>query len=230
MTAAAIDRELINRAIFAGMGEKLWVVALYPSFPGGYNAEWEESWEELYGYDPDRARELLTEAGFPNGFEVRIKMFTLTGVPELPEVAEAMAAMWQNIGLTPKLEEIEFSRWREKYRAAETNCCVYTFRATASPTAIRVHFFYSPERFLRAYVTDSITEKRDRAFGTTDIDEANRLLQEIADEAYYNVGGVPLVALPVQAVIDPDVVKEYVFLGVVPGYYVSLEYIQAVRR
>jgi hypothetical protein len=62
------------------------------------------------------------------------------------------------------------------------------------------------------------------------LDEANRLLQEIADEAYYNIGGAPLVALPVQAVIDPEVVKEYVFLGVIPGYYVSLEYVKGVRR
>jgi ABC-type transport system substrate-binding protein len=226
----ALDRDQITNAIFAGLGKKTYVSALHAAFKGGYNPKWDESWEELYGYDPERARELLVEAGYPEGFEVPIKVFILTGVPEMPDYLEAAAAMWQSIGLKPKLEEMEFARWREKYRAAETNCCVYGFRGSALPTAIRVHFAYSAERFMRFYVSDSVTEKRNRALNSTDLEASDVLWAEITDELFYSISGMPLPALPAQATIDPEVVEEYVFLGPNGGFFVYLDYVKAVRK
>ena len=226
----ALDRDQITNAIFAGLGEKTYVSALHAAFKGGYNPKWDESWEELYGYDPERAKELLVEAGYPEGFEVPIKVFTLTGVPEMPDYLEAAAGMWQSIGLQPRLEELEFARWREKYRAAETNCCVYGFRGSALPTAIRVHFAYSAERFMRFYVSDSVTEKRNRALNSTDLAASDVLWAEITDELFYEVSGMPLPALPAQATIDPDVVEEYVFLGPNGGFFVCLDEVKAVRK
>jgi len=226
----ALDRDKINEAIFDGQGSRQWVASLHPAFPAGYNPDWEEKWDELYGYDPKRAKELLAEAGFPNGFEVREKLFPLSGVPEQPDFMEAAAGYWEAIGLQPKLEEIEFSRWREAYRGLETQCCVYPFRGPAAPMATRVHFYYSAERFFRATVTDSIEEKKTRALGTTDKALANSLWQEVADELYYGVHTMPLFTLPVQAIYDPEVIAEYIFLGPPGGSYNNLENIKGVRK
>ncbi|MCH8963099.1 MAG: ABC transporter permease, partial [Bacteroidetes bacterium] len=191
---------------------------------------------KISGYSPDRqaniarAKELLAEAGFPNGFEVRGKLFVLSGVPEQPELMEAAAGFWEAIGLKPKLEEIEFSRWRENYRGLETQCCVYPFRGPAAPIATRVHFYFSPERFFRSPATDGITENKNKALETQDPAEAARLWKAVADELYFDVHTMPLFTLPVQAIIDPEVISEYVFLGPPGGSYNNFENIKGVRK
>ena len=55
----AINRDEINQAIFRGVGGRQWVATLTPELPAGYHPAWEEKWDELYGYDPERAKELL---------------------------------------------------------------------------------------------------------------------------------------------------------------------------
>ncbi|GGH41749.1 ABC transporter substrate-binding protein [Microbacterium album] len=62
----AIDRqELIDVANF-GYGEPLW-----QPFPDGYVAH-SDALDDLYPHDPDRARELLTEAGYPDGVDIEL--------------------------------------------------------------------------------------------------------------------------------------------------------------
>ena len=80
----AVDRDEINEFIFKGGGAPYRVVDYHPTLPG-FNPEWDERWEEMYGFDPDRAMELLAEAGYPDGFSMKIYgAHTLPGVPELP--------------------------------------------------------------------------------------------------------------------------------------------------
>ena len=159
----AIDRDQINDAIFKGAGGRQWVGTLAPDLPTGYNPAWEERWEELYGYNPERAKELLAEAGFPNGFSVPIPVFTLSGVPEMPDMMEAMAKFWTAVGLDPQLDPIEAATWRNHYRGLDTDCCVYPFRGPAAPVDTRVHFYFSGERFFRAYTSDDIQETKNKA-------------------------------------------------------------------
>ena len=226
----ALDRELINEAIFDGQGSKQWVGTLHPAFPSGYSPTWDDSWEELYGYDPDRAKELLAEAGYGSGFEFPVKIFSLSGVPEMPDYMEAASGMWEAVGLKPKLEEIEFSRMRELYRGLETQGMLYPFRGPAAPIDTRVHFYFSAERFFRAAATDTIQAWKNEALGSTDKVAGAELWQKVADELYFEVYTMPLFTLPVQAIIDPEVIAEYVFLGPPGGSYTNLENIKAVRK
>ena len=61
---------------------------------------------------PRRPRNFLAEAGYKNGFEFTVYLYTLPGMPELGDIGQALALDWEAVGLKPKLVEIDFPRAR----------------------------------------------------------------------------------------------------------------------
>jgi len=52
-----------------------------------------------YEYNPEKARELLAEAGYPNGFKVKL-IAPLTWYPKMRELTSAIAAQLAEVGIT----------------------------------------------------------------------------------------------------------------------------------
>src|SRR2546426_12043478 len=109
----AINRHAIAQALLGGRVQPMRVHGYYPKldsaiWPGVWNADWDQRFEEFYGYDPAKARALLTQAGYPQGFEFIIYLYTLPGLPEQVDIGQAMAQDFQAIGLKRKLVEIGF--------------------------------------------------------------------------------------------------------------------------
>lgn len=100
----AIDRKPIFHSVFERDVE-LIEGPLSPEQIGG-NAN------VRYPYDPKKAKELLTEAGYPNGFATEL-VYPAGRYPGEEELLPALASYWKRVGVNVTLRSMEYSQWLE---------------------------------------------------------------------------------------------------------------------
>lgn len=119
--AYAIDCDAIIKNVLQGIPNHYAFLAPYEL---GYDPNLKP-----YPYNPKKARELLAEAGYPNGFEFKL-YWIITGYgPMMREVAEAIASYLEAVGIKTKLVAQEYSAWNS------------TFRSSKNPQAEYVSFY-----------------------------------------------------------------------------------------
>ncbi len=91
----AIDREMIARRLVTG-GSR---VPQAPCFPSQFGCDAEAA--VAYGYDPGRAKQLLAEAGFPNGFETELVSYVL------PQWTAAVQNYLQAVGVRARVSQLQ---------------------------------------------------------------------------------------------------------------------------
>ncbi|WP_442956610.1 ABC transporter substrate-binding protein [Planococcus sp. CAU13] len=112
----AIDRQAIVDAFFEGRGE----VAKNPMPPviSGYNDD-----IEGYEYDPEKAKELLEEAGLGDGFEMELWAMPVPRpyMPDGQKVAEAIQSDLAEVGITANIVSYEWATYLEKAANGEAD-------------------------------------------------------------------------------------------------------------
>ncbi|HEY8417501.1 MAG TPA: ABC transporter substrate-binding protein, partial [Limnochordales bacterium] len=124
----AIDVDLVVEQLLDGLGQPLTTILSPLSF--GHNDELKP-----YPYDPEKARALLAEAGYPNGFT-----FELSVEDRRRDVAEAYAFMLSQIGVTANVRVWgDYSSMVEAMRRGELDAMMTDWGdSTMDPTGIFV--------------------------------------------------------------------------------------------
>jgi peptide/nickel transport system substrate-binding protein len=104
--AYAVDRKSI--VAFKGAGTSREAVSVVPS---GYLGTDEHA--ALFPYDPARARQLLTEAGYPNGLTIKTIHTTLTGMETF---IEAIQAQLKTVGINLDVQLVEHATYHSQIR------------------------------------------------------------------------------------------------------------------
>lgn len=99
----AIDKDAIITNILKGMGDK--VAVLFPE-DVGYDPELKP-----YPYDPKKAKELLAEAGHPNGLDASFYGLIGQRMPMSKEVGEVVAQYLTAVGIRTKVINEEYGVW-----------------------------------------------------------------------------------------------------------------------
>ena len=111
--AIAVDLDNLIKAVFQGTGTP--AAAVVSPTLWGHNPNLKPR-----GYDPARAKTLLAEAGFPNGFSTDLWAIPVARayMPNGRRAAEMIQADWAKIGVTAKIVTFE---WGEYLRRSRNN-------------------------------------------------------------------------------------------------------------
>lgn len=112
----AVNKEEIIDAFYAGAADP--AVNPMPPVISGYNDEIED-----YPYDPEKAKELLKEAGYEDGFEMELWAMPVPRpyMPDGQKIAEALQADFAEIGVKAKIVSYEWGTYLEKANNGEAD-------------------------------------------------------------------------------------------------------------
>ncbi|PKG24351.1 ABC transporter substrate-binding protein [Niallia nealsonii] len=185
----AIDRDSLSNSLLNGVAKPATQV-LYEGHPW-YNEEGEK-----YTYDPEKAKELLKEAGYPTGFDTTFVVPTSGSGNMWPkEMNEFIQKNLKEVGINVKIEAIEWQTLITQYRAGfPDDKEVGAYNISLAPVAPWVYDRYfatssSPPNGanIGAYSNKELDEILKKARESFDTAERDQYLKEagkiVADEA-----------------------------------------------
>lgn len=107
----AINVEEIVAAIFEGRGRPLATLLTPEQF--GFDPS-----VEPFGYDPERAKQLLADAGYPDGFRIAMEA-PQSRYPKDAEVAQVIASQLGQVGIQVDLDIQEWGTYVGQFRAED---------------------------------------------------------------------------------------------------------------
>ncbi len=174
----AIDREAIRRNIMRGLS----IPASLIIAPGvnGYATELDVPSK----VDIDGAKKLLAEAGYPDGFEVRLNTPNNRYVND-EEIAQAVVAMWARIGVKTQLAAENMATYIQKVQNFDTSIYllgwgVATYDAQyAIQSLARTRTTGADGNFNFSRVSDPVVDRLTDAMKTeVDVNKRNAMIKE----------------------------------------------------
>ncbi len=132
----ALNRTMLLDAVYSGRG--VLENGIFPHGLYGYNPNLPE-----IPYDPDAARALLTEAGYGDGFDMKVSVKSSSTQWEMI-LMEMAVDMWKKIGVRAKIEVMDESSFMRMRKSGLLTC--YTALWTAD--------FNDPDNFIYTFFGD----------------------------------------------------------------------------
>ena len=149
--------------------------------------KWKPEWK--WEYDPERAKELLKEAGYPDGFEVTMTP-AIRGAPGEVEACEAIQPMFEAVGIKVKLRRLPYSALSKEYNARKVDgISCHTSHPFVNPL---MGYAQVAKGRTSGYDIQWWHDSIDQANATVDEDARVNLTYELADWVWENYMDVAL--------------------------------------
>jgi peptide/nickel transport system substrate-binding protein len=149
-----IDFQMIVDEYYEGDAEILaWPLAYAKGYDKAYMPleEMPESVQELYSYKPEKAKQLLTDAGYPDGFTTKI---ICASVPAWVDYLSIIKDMWSLIDVDVSLELVEMGAFFNTLMRRQYDEMLYGFFVQPGPYA-QLLPFQGSNTFNRSWVNDA---------------------------------------------------------------------------
>jgi peptide/nickel transport system substrate-binding protein len=182
----AVNRPLINKALFNDKA----ILCRGPISPRTLGAD---PGLKPYEYSPEKAKKLLAEAGYPNGFEIRLAFSPY--MPQVQEQAEAIAADLAKVGVQVKLESFERAVMWDRYKNKLHQMFIYFWDDAPEPDRYMYSLFHSKSRDYY-YKNETVDQLLEKGRGTMDPAARVKVYNELDRFLYQDAPWVYLYVIP----------------------------------
>jgi peptide/nickel transport system substrate-binding protein len=132
--AHAIHRDEIVQFLGKDVAEAAWSVV-----PNGYLGQAKEGIPK-YDYDPEKAKALLKEAGYPDGFSTKV---LITNIEALLKPMQIIQEQLRRVGINVELEVLEHATWHAQIRKNLSPMVLYGAARFPVADAYLTEFYHS---------------------------------------------------------------------------------------
>ena len=182
----AVDKQAIIDKVLLGEATPSSVTFSFIPGAGYFSPDWKP-----YPYDPQKAKELLAQAGYPDGFEMNFWSITIWNV----DVATAVIGYLEDIGIKVNNEVIEY---RPTVRTAlvERNTAGFMYNWDNSRVTDPITYGGGVGGPSWSTILHTESEFQDRFYAQIfeELDEAkrNQLIRQLGDEYYRQYWTIPI--------------------------------------
>lgn len=181
----AIDREKILKFVLQGSATDPAIYGMVPPVMPNFNAKSIKG----YNFDLAKARQLMSDAGYPGGKGFpEVTLNINEGGGRNTQIAEAIQDMLKEIGVTVKLQLLQFAQHLDNIDAGRSDFYRLGWNADYPDPETFLNLFYgknvppnpkdvSPINSFR-YTNPKYDELFEKAISTVDVNERNRLYAE----------------------------------------------------
>jgi len=188
----SIDRQAIMESLHGGYAEILnfpysmnWPTDLYTPFE-----ELPDSAKELFQFDLEEAKQLMAEAGYPNGFKAEI-VCTSTWA----DTISLLEDFWSPLGIDLDIKVVEYGVYYAIMRGKTHKHLYAMSKGCGDPFSVLLVIGHDPEQFWNPSMFNDpyFTETFDKARAEPDVAKAKKLLKELN---VYIIEQCPYIILP----------------------------------
>jgi peptide/nickel transport system substrate-binding protein len=178
----ALQMATDSNAILSGYLKGNGVILTWPYMPncvGVYKPLEEQSAEvkALFTYNPDGAKKLLTEAGYPNGIKAKISLFS---DPTYTDLMAIVKEQWAKINVTVDFEIMDYGALTTAMVNHTFNDMSLIYWGNIGPTSAPAWAYRSKILYNYSAVNDPyIDEQANAALNTSSLDTQYQILRDL---------------------------------------------------
>jgi ABC-type transport system substrate-binding protein len=204
----AVNKQEIIDSIFSRRGE----VSLVPFLPPG--SMFVPPGLKPYPYDPEQARKLLADAGYPGGRgfpPITARLVPFPGRAEQADVAEAVAGYWEkNLGLKVKREVMDWAALAAKLKVRDEAGVIWAYgsnpRPLGEPIAAMTSWVPSWAMYDAIGNIPEVDQLYEKISKELDSEKRKVRYRDLARYVYDNYLVVPIASVDAQYAVNPKVV------------------------
>jgi peptide/nickel transport system substrate-binding protein len=138
--------------------------------------------QELFTYDPEKAKKMIADEGYPNGFKITMEYSATGGGGRYNQEAALLADMWAKLGVTLELKPMDNALFSQVYNKGEYGDSVLKGGGNGKPAGMDLYKERARPSMLLAN-DDYYKDTLDKASATVDPVKRNAMLKELG--VYY---------------------------------------------